>query len=122
MALDITLNYDSGVPVYRQIYEAILAALAANQLGPEDQLPTIHGLAAELDINPNTVIRAYRELERAGHIRSERGRGTFPLAKKVPQDRREGAFRRVLAVALQECKRQKLSASDFIRFIQKELV
>ena len=54
-------------------------ALARQQLRPDEPLPTIHQLARELDVNPNTVARAYRELEQAGHVVGQRGRGTFPV-------------------------------------------
>lgn len=90
MPLDIELDYDRGVPVYRQIIEAILAALAIGRLSPSEQLPTIHELAARLQVNPNTVARAYRDLERDGHIVSRRGRGTFAaLQAPPPPSRRE---------------------------------
>jgi GntR family transcriptional regulator len=120
MAITFRLNYDSGVPVYRQIYDTVVAALVTRQMEPEEQLPTLHGLAAELDINPNTVIRAYQELERGGYVRTERGRGTFPVFKKIPEDRSTQAFRKILADAVKACHREKLSTADFIRFLKKE--
>lgn len=85
MPLELDIDYDRGVPVYRQIYEAVITALASGALDREEQLPTIHELAHQLEINPNTVARAYRELEQAGHIVAHRGRGTFPAAEQPPQ-------------------------------------
>src|SRR5829696_1226640 len=81
MPLDVRIDYDRGVPVYRQIYEAVTAALASGVLARDEQLPTIHELAQRLQINPNTVARAYRELDQDGYIVSQRGRGTFPTER-----------------------------------------
>lgn len=73
----ITLDDRSGVPVYRQIMDRITFAIAAGTLQPGDQLPTMRQLAVDLAINPNTVIRAYRELEIRGVIDTQQGTGTF---------------------------------------------
>ncbi|HLN47250.1 MAG TPA: GntR family transcriptional regulator [Magnetospirillaceae bacterium] len=67
----------SGVPVYLQLKEQVLHAISRAQLKPGDQLPTVREVAVDLLINPNTVNRAYAELEREGLLRSRRGRGTF---------------------------------------------
>jgi GntR family transcriptional regulator len=80
----LQLRYDAGVPVYRQICDAVLLALAHGELRRDEQLPTIHELARQLDVNPNTVVRAYRELERGGHLVAERGRGTFAAGATRP--------------------------------------
>ncbi len=77
MPLNLKLDYDRGVPVYRQIFDAVLTSLANGELSKEDQLPTIHALASKLEVNPNTVARAYRELEGAGYIVSKRGLGSY---------------------------------------------
>jgi GntR family transcriptional regulator len=73
----IKLDHDRGIPLYRQIYEAVARGLGTGVLAPGEQLPTIHQLASELRVNPNTVARSYRDLERDGHISAQRGRGTF---------------------------------------------
>jgi GntR family transcriptional regulator len=67
----------SGVPVYLQLREQILHAIARGTLKSGDQLPTVREVAVDLTINPNTVNRAYAELEREGLLSSRRGRGTF---------------------------------------------
>ncbi|MDE2483090.1 MAG: GntR family transcriptional regulator [bacterium] len=74
---DFRLDERSGVPVYLQLRDQILAAIARGALTQGDQLPTVRELAVELAVNPNTVNRAYAELERDGVLRSQRGRGTF---------------------------------------------
>jgi GntR family transcriptional regulator len=67
----------SGVPVYRQIIDQILGAIASGALSPGDQLPTVRQLAVDLAVNPNTVVRAYRELEIRGVLSTQQGVGTF---------------------------------------------
>jgi GntR family transcriptional regulator len=67
----------SGVPVYRQIIDQILGGIASGALSPGDQLPTVRQLAVELAVNPNTVVRAYRELEIRGLLSTQQGVGTF---------------------------------------------
>jgi len=62
------LDLHSGVPVYRQIMDQVRGAIASRSLADGDQLPTVRQLAVDLEINPNTVVRAYRELEFGGLI------------------------------------------------------
>jgi GntR family transcriptional regulator len=73
----------SGVPVYRQLIDQVLVAIASGQLASGDQLPTVRQLAVDLSINPNTVVRAYKELEIRGMLTTQQGTGTFITAKKV---------------------------------------
>lgn len=77
------LDAKSGVPIYRQIQDQIRCGIAAGQLSPGDQLPTIRALAVELSVNPNTIIKAYSELEHEGLLTSEQGSGTFIAARPV---------------------------------------
>jgi GntR family transcriptional regulator len=76
------LDDASGVPVYLQIKEQVLHAISRGQLRPGDQLPTVREVAVDLEINPNTVNRAYADLEREGVLTSRRGRGTFISERK----------------------------------------
>jgi GntR family transcriptional regulator len=70
----------SPVPVYAQLHEQLLAAVARGTLRRGEQLPSVRDVAATLGINPNTVNRAYAELEREGVVETRRGRGTFVAA------------------------------------------
>ena len=70
------LDLHSGVPVYRQIIDQVMGGIAAALAGG-DQLPTVRQVAVDLAINPNTVIRAYRELEIRGVLETQQGTGTF---------------------------------------------
>lgn len=77
------LDLHSGVPVYRQIIDQVRGGMASGSLGSGDQLPTVRQLAVDLEINPNTVMRAYRELELGGLLETHQGTGTFISDKKV---------------------------------------
>jgi DNA-binding transcriptional regulator YhcF (GntR family) len=85
----LQLDLRSGVPVYRQIMDQVLAAIASARLTDGDQLPTVRQLAVDLSINPNTVIRAYRELEIRGFLDTHQGSGTFITSQPVAQDDEE---------------------------------
>jgi DNA-binding transcriptional regulator YhcF (GntR family) len=80
------LDLRSGVPAYRQIIDQVLLAIASGALAGGDQLPTVRQLAVDLAINPNTVVRAYRELEIRGILTTQQGTGTFITPKKVRRD------------------------------------
>ena len=77
------LDLQSGVPVYRQIIDQVLGGISAGGLKPGDQLPTVRQLAVDLSINPNTVVRAYRELEIREILSTQQGTGTFITEKTV---------------------------------------
>jgi GntR family transcriptional regulator len=77
------LDLHSGVPVYRQIIDQVRGGIASGNLAAGDQLPTVRQLAVDLAINPNTVVRAYRELELGGLIETHQGTGTFIGAQKM---------------------------------------
>ena len=71
------LDLQSGVPVYRQIIDQVMGGMAAGKLAGGDQIPTVRQVAVDLAINPNTVVRAYRELEIRGVLETQQGTGTF---------------------------------------------
>ena len=84
------LDAHSGVPVYRQLIDQVQAAMATGALSPGDQLPTVRHVAVELAINPNTVLRAYREMEIRRILDTQQGTGTFIADKQVepaPEER-----------------------------------
>jgi len=77
------LDLHSGVPVYRQIIDQARGGIASGALAAGDQLPTVRQLAVDLEINPNTVVRAYRELELGGLLETHQGTGTFISTQKM---------------------------------------
>lgn len=82
---DFSLDFRSGVPVYVQIVEQVLAYLSSGDLKPGEQLPTVRQMAAELRVNFNTVARAYRMLDEAGLISTQQGRGTYIVDQPVEE-------------------------------------
>jgi len=85
-AIAFRLDPHSGVPVYRQLIDQVMGGIAAGTLTGGDQLPTVRQLAVDLAINPNTVVRAYRELEIRGVLETQQGTGTFLSHKKVERN------------------------------------
>ena len=73
----ISLSSLSRTPIYQQIIEQVLAQIACGALVPDQQLPGVRNLANDLGINPNTVVKAYTELETSGYIYSLQGKGSF---------------------------------------------
>ncbi len=121
MPVEIQLDYDRGVPIYRQIVDAVLSALSTGAVALGEQLPTIHELARRLDINPNTVARAYRDLEQGGHIVSKRGRGTFPTPRLPAPAEAPDIMREIYDRAIAHAARHKISAHDLVTFFQETL-
>lgn len=87
MHLHISAN--DGVPIYLQIVQQVKYLVAAGRLQPGDELPAIRTLAEQLVVNPNTVARAYRELEQAGVVTKRRTAGTYVSDAGSPLARRE---------------------------------
>ncbi|MBZ5681578.1 MAG: GntR family transcriptional regulator [Acidobacteriia bacterium] len=83
------LDMHSGVPVYRQLIDQVRGGMASGSLSAGDQLPTVRQLAVDLAINPNTVLRAYRELELGGLLETHQGTGTFVGRKKLEKNEAE---------------------------------
>ena len=82
----ISLDMASGVPVYRQIMDQVMGGIATGALKPGDQLPTVRQLAVDLAVNPNTIVRAYRELEFRGVLDTQHGTGTFITERKLKRN------------------------------------
>ena len=80
------LDTRSGVPVYRQLIDQVQAGIASGNLVSGEQIPTVRQVAVDLAINPNTVLRAYRELEIRGVLDTQQGTGTFISDRKMKQD------------------------------------
>src|ERR1700739_4106890 len=95
------LDLHSGVPVYRQIVDQVRGGVASGALAVGDQLPTVRQLAVDLSINPNTVVRAYRELELGGLLETHQGTGTFISAQKM--QRRDAERERQLSQIVADC-------------------
>ena len=109
-----TVDPRSGVPLYLQLIEQIKRAVALGSLLPGEQLPTVKALALELTVNPNTVARVYRELERDGVIDTSPGRGSFVRTGDNAEARRAVAdvARTAFESAVREAKSLGLSRAE----------
>jgi GntR family transcriptional regulator len=81
--IEFKLDIKSGVPFYRQIVDQIRYGIASGHLLPGEQLPTVRDLAVRLEINPNTIRKAYSELEILGILDTQQGTGTFISHKEI---------------------------------------
>ena len=88
-AFRFAIDLHSGMPVYRQLIDQVRSGIASGSLTAGDQLPTVRQLAVDLAINPNTVMRAYRELELGGLLETHQGTGTFISNKKLQKNSAE---------------------------------
>jgi GntR family transcriptional regulator len=100
VAFTISIDLKSGVPIYRQIIDQVKSAIATGAISAGDRLPTVRQLSVDLSVNPNTVSRAYTELELTGLVETHMGSGTFVGQKRVEQD--EVERRRILDQISQE--------------------
>lgn len=122
--MKLTINSESSVPIYIQIEDTIHSLIAAGQLQPGQQLPTIRELAADIRVNLNTVARAYFELDREGVISTQRGKGTFvtgvPDQKQIEKKRQE-LLHSIIDAALAEAQKLGYSADEIKNAFQNEL-
>ncbi len=87
--MHLRISDNDGVPIYLQIVKQLKYLMASGRLNEGEQLPPVRKLAEQLVVNPNTVARAYRELESAGLIASRRGAGVFVSSSGSPLAKRE---------------------------------
>ena len=121
--IDIQVNYHSGIPVYRQIIDAITSAVQLNTLAEGDKLPSIRELSTQLNINPNTVAKVYRELELTGIIESRHGSGSFILPqeeKSLSANEKSSLLNTLFSNLLTEARKYRISEQEVLAYIRKE--
>jgi GntR family transcriptional regulator len=103
----IRIDATSFVPIYEQIKQEIVRLVATGRLEVGEPLPSIRDLAAEIIVNPNTVARAYRELEQGGVVSTQKGRGSFIAPQARPDAERDlrAHLGRVMDEAIAEARR-----------------
>ena len=119
----VHVNSSSGLPLYLQIESQLKHAVAAGALRQGDALPSVRKLASELRINPNTVARAYQDLERDGVIRTVPGGGTY-VAHNVPGLLKTEKLKRLRPFAMQvavEGTQLRLSPDEILKLVQDSL-
>jgi GntR family transcriptional regulator len=119
MSLHVAINTTDARPIYVQIMDEVRRALVLGTLGPEDPLPSVRQLAADLRLNPNTVAQAYRELEREGIVYVRRGQGTFAVGHTSPEVERWALARDVAERAIIDAHRHGLGAEELVEAIRE---
>ena len=117
------LDPASPSPIYSQIIEQVRWAVAAGVLRPDDELPSVRNLASQQLINPNTVARAYLELEREGLVTKKRGTGTYvsPQAARLSDENRTRMVAEVLDKALRQAVEIHMSPDQIRKIFEERL-
>jgi GntR family transcriptional regulator len=119
--VDITINLTDGVSIYRQIVNQVKYLVASGLLQPGEELPPIRTLALQLKVTPNTIVKAYHELEVAGVIQKRQGSGTFVSEGRPQQvalrERRRVIEQRIDAL-LAEAHQLNFTADDILRMVR----
>ena len=119
--MQLRLSIGGGVPIYLQIVQQVKHLVASGRVSPGDELPPIRVLAHQLLVNPNTVARAYMELEREGLVQKRHGSGTYisdagsPLARK---ERLKILSERIDAL-LAEARNLRIESPELLRLLQE---
>jgi GntR family transcriptional regulator len=119
----LQIHTDSPIPIYEQIVAQILFAIASGALEVGELIPSVRELAPRLVVNPNTVARAYQELERRGVVRSRRGKGmeVTPEAPALCRTQRQDIIRGRIREALREAVASALSPAEIRLLVDAEL-
>lgn len=114
------LDLKSGVPFYRQLIDQVLSAIAGGSLRAGDQLPTVRQLAVDLSVNPNTVVRAYREMEIRGILATQQGSGTFIAKTEVkPEAERQRRLSRLVGDLVARAGAEGFKVEELIGRLQE---
>ena len=119
--MDITISITDGVPIYRQIVNQVKYLVASGLLLPGEELPPIRTLALQLTVTPNTVVKAYHELETSGVVHKRQGSGTFVSdgrPKLALRERRRVIEQRIDAL-LAEAHHLNFSDDDLLRMLRE---
>ena len=118
------VEFHSGIPVYKQIINRITEAVARGELREGDQLPTIRALHEALNVNPNTVAKAYRELELKGVIRAEQGSGCYispPRAEpRLTRKEKKARIEVLMSSIAAEARSQGIRMEELLEYIEEK--
>jgi GntR family transcriptional regulator len=117
----LRLSPSSGVPVYLQIIEQLKHAIATGAVNAGEQLPSVRQMAEDLLINPNTVARAYRELEQEGIIELKHGAGAFISDSIAPPSKSIHKAQAVVKSAIDQLMSLNFAEEEIRRLIENEL-
>jgi len=115
----ITLDYADRRPIYEQVVDKMKDLILLGVLETDEQLPSVRELAVDLSINPNTVQRAYAELERQGVIYCVKGRGNFVAGISTLKDRHKEEVKTQLLELVKMAKKADITEDDFITLVKE---
>ena len=115
----LTLDYRDARPIYGQIKDSLRRLIVAGALGPDEKLPSIRALAMDLSINPNTIRRAYTELEQEGFIYSVPGKGSFAAVMGGGDPKRRAELMEKLREIIAELRYLNVSDQEILALIQE---
>ena len=115
----LILDYRDARPIYGQIKDSLRRLIVAGALGPDEKLPSIRALAMDLSINPNTIRRAYTELEREGFIYSVPGKGSFAAVTGREDPARRAELMEKLREIIAELRYLKVPDQEILELIEK---
>jgi GntR family transcriptional regulator len=115
------LNHSSGIPVYLQLMQQIRHGVETGALRAGERLPTIRSLAEELVVNPNTVVRAYRELQHEGIVELRQGSGAYVGQSVVDRGKVMTKAGKLIGVAIERLVALGLSEEEIRRIVESEL-
>jgi GntR family transcriptional regulator len=118
------IDPSSYIPIFEQIKEEIKKGISVRALRPNEALPTIRDLAQELLLNPNTVARAYRDLEAEGFIYTRKGKGSYVTDNSAAniQNEREAILKKIFDRALEEAASFGLTSKEIKRIFEQRLI
>ncbi len=115
----IMLDYKDTRPIYEQVVEKFQTLILKGVLEPDEQLPSVRSLAVELSINPNTIQRAYGELERQGFIYTVKGRGGFVRYNENLLEVKKERLKKQLLEVFKEAEELNISVEELVEQLQK---
>ena len=121
--IEFKLDLKSGVPFHRQIVDQIRCGIASGRLLPGEQLPTVRELAVQLEVNPNTVRKAYSDLELLGILNTQQGTGTFvgDQAIEIGEAEQQRMLEQICDELVARGHQYNLTLEDIVEHLQRRL-
>ena len=119
--MDLSIDARAKKPIYVQIMDELRRLIVLEDLKPHDVLPSVRQLAANLKLNHNTIVQAYRELERDGTIYVKRGQGTFVAERAAPEAERERVLAGVVERAITDAQRHGIAPETLVDALRRAI-
>ena len=116
----ITLNYRDARPIYEQVRDGLRRLIVSGAIADGEKLPSVRALASQLAINPNTIQRAYSELESEGYAASVPGKGSFAVRRERADDGRRLALTETLRETLRELRALGMTTAELDAIYREE--